>query len=144
MRKWVKGKIKQLFSWFSRKRKSIVKWSCIIGGIILCCYVFGFVLNCFIEGGFHFKISGWLLLDGKTFLYTGVLFSVFIFIALYYYHTHYWLFNSKNIIKGKERDKHIPANLEQARFETETEIERNFDTVYYDELPQREVNGIHR
>ncbi|MCX4363953.1 MAG: hypothetical protein OSJ74_11345, partial [Clostridia bacterium] len=100
-----------------------------MGVTLLCCYVFGFVINCFIVGGFHFKLSLRLLVDGKTFLYAGVLFSVAVFIALYYYHTHYWLFNSKNIIKGKERDKHIPANLEQAHFETDEEIKNNFETV---------------
>ena len=142
MRKWVKGKIKRILTLLSRKRKSIMKWSLGIGGVYLCCYVFGYVLNCFIAGGFHFKASGRLLFNGKTFLYSGVFFMLFGFIVLFYYHNHYWLFNSKNIIKGKERDKHIPANLEQARFETEAEIERNFDTVYYDELPKKEVKGI--
>ncbi len=142
MIRWVKDRIKQLWAWLLRKRKHIIKWSVIMGVTLLCCYVFGFVINCFIVGGFHFKLSLRLLVDGKTFLYAGVLFSVAVFIALYYYHTHYWLFNSKNIIKGKERDKHIPANLEQAHFETDEEIKNNFETVYYDELPQKEVKGI--
>ena len=142
MKKWLKGKIKLLFSWLTRKRKSIIKWSSILIVIYLCCYIFGYVLNCFIEGGFHFKASLLLLFAGKTFMYSGVFFMLFGFIVLFNYHNHYWLFNSKNIIKGKERDKHISANLEQARFESDEEIERNFDTVYYDELPEKEVKGI--
>lgn len=86
MGKWVKGKIKRILTLLSRKRKSILKWSLGIGGVFLCCYIFGYVLNCFIAGGFHFKASGWLLFDGKTFVYSGVFFMLFIFIALFYYH----------------------------------------------------------
>ncbi|MBD5086464.1 MAG: type IV secretory system conjugative DNA transfer family protein [Clostridiales bacterium] len=142
MRNWVKGKVRQLFLMLSNRRKSILKWFLILGGVILSSYVFGFSINCFIAAGFHLKISARLLFDGKTFLYSGVLCGLFLFFALYYYYTHYWIFNSKNIIKGKERDKHIAANLEQARFETETEIAKNFQTVYYDELPNTEVKGI--
>lgn len=142
MRNWVKGKVRQLFLMLSNRRKSILKWFLILGGVILSSYVFGFSINCFIAAGFHLKISARLLFDGKTFLYSGVLCGLFLFFALYYYYTHYWIFNSKNIIKGKERDKHITANLEQARFETETEIAKNFQTVYYDELPETEVKGI--
>ena len=142
MKNWVKGKIRQLFFRLSCRRKSILKWSLIFAVVILSCYIFGFVINCFIVGGFHLKISASLLFDSKTFLYSGVLCGLFLFFALYYYYTHYWIFNSKNIIKGKERDKHITANLEQARFETETEIVKNFQTVYYDELPKTEIKGI--
>ena len=76
MIRWIKGRIKRLRAWLLRKKKSIIKWSVITFATLLCCYVFGFVINCFISGGFHFKFSVRLLIDGKTFLYTGVLFSV--------------------------------------------------------------------
>lgn len=142
MKNRVKEKIRQLFFRLSCKRKNILKWSLILVGVILSCYIFGFFINCFVSGGFHLKLSFRLLFDGKTFIYSGVLCGLSMFIALYYYYSHYWIFNSKNIIKGKERDKHITANLEQAHFETEMEIAKNFQTAYYDELSETEIKGI--
>lgn len=123
-------------------KKKIIKYAVILGVTVLCCYFFGYSLNCFIKGGYHLKYSARWLFDGQTFMFTGVILLVAVFIAASYYYTHYWLFNSKNIIKGKERDKHIAANLEQARFESEKEITKNFQTVYYDKLAETEVKGI--
>lgn len=139
---WIKNKIKQLLSEIKDNRKRIIKWCCIIFGILVGCYFFGYSLNCFIKGGYHLKYSSRWLFDGQIFIFTGVILLVAVFIAVSYYYTHYWLFNSKNIINGKERDKHIAANLEQAWFESENEIAKNFQTVYYDELAETEVKGI--
>lgn len=125
-----------------RSKRQIIKWAIILGTVVFCCYFFGFTVNCFVKSGYHLKYSARFLFDGQTFVFTGVFILLAILIASMYYYTHYWLFNSKNIIKGKERDKHISANLEQARFESEREIEKNFQTVYYDQLPTTEVKGI--
>lgn len=57
-------------------------------GSVFCCYVFGFILNCFVKGGFELNYSAGLLFDGKTFLYTGAFCGATLFIALYYYYTH--------------------------------------------------------
>ena len=54
-----------------------------------------------------------------------------------YYHKHYWLKNSNKIIKGNERDNDIKTNLEQAKFQTEKEIAKNFEVAEYDTLPLR-------
>ena len=140
--KWVKERWKQFISFLWKQRKEFVKWAAIFGVVFFCCYFFGFTLNCFIEGGFKFGYSAEHLFDGKTFLYTGAFCLVALFIVLYYYYTHYWIFNSKNIIKGNKRDKDISANLEQAHFQTESEIGQNFQTISYDELPQKEIRGI--
>ena len=140
--RWVKDKTKQFFSFLWRQRARVIKWAAIFGVVFFCCYFFGFTLNCFVEGGFELNFSARLLFDGKTFLYTGAFCLVALFIVLYYYYTHYWLFNSKNIIKGNKRDKDISANLEQAHFQTENEIEQNFQIISYDELPQKEIKGI--
>lgn len=138
----IKRIFKRLHDFFKRFKPRLIKWAIIIGVTALCCFFFGFTLNCFIKGGYHLKYSFSLLFDGQTFLFAGVFILLAIMIAATYYYTHYWLFNSKNIIKGKERDKHISANLEQARFESEREIEQNFQTLYYDELGQNDVIGI--
>ena len=61
-------------------------------------------------------------------------------IGLYYY-KHYWLLNSKNIIKGKKRDLHLTANLEQSRFQTDKDLETNFQIVDYEELKNTEIIG---
>ena len=140
--RWVKDKTKQFFSFLWRQRARVFKWAAIFGVVFFCCYFFGFTLNCFVEGGFELNFSARLLFDGKTFLYAGAFCLVALFIVLYYYYTHYWLFNSKNIIKGNKRDKDISANLEQAHFQTENEIEQNFQIISYDELPQKEIKGI--
>lgn len=140
--RWVKNTAKQVLSFLWEKRGKFVKWVAIFGVVFFCCYVFGFTLNCFVKGGFELNYSAGLLFDGKTFLYTGAFCGATLFIALYYYYTHYWIFNSKNIIKGNKRDKDISANLEQAHFETEQEIEQNFQITYYDRLPQTEIRGI--
>lgn len=140
--RWVKVKTKQVLSFLWGKRKKFFKWAAILGGVFLCCYFFGFTLNCFVEGGFELNYSVRLLIDEKTFLYTGACCGVALFIALYYYYTHYWIFNSKNIIKGRKKDKHISANLEQAHFQTEEEIERHFREVNYDELKDIEIQGV--
>ena len=138
---WVKERWKQFISFLWKQRKEIVKWAAILGVVFFSCYFFGFTLKCFIEGGFKFGYSAEHLFDRKTFLYTGAFCLVALFIVLYYYYTHYWIFNSKNIIKGNKRDKDISANLEQAHFQTESEIGQNFQIITYDELSQKEIRG---
>lgn len=123
-------------------KKKLILWVAIFGIVICSCYFLGFTLNCFIAAHYHLRYNIALLFSGKTFLYAGALCLVALLIVLLYYYNHYWIFNSKNIIKGRERDKHISANLEQARFETEAEIGKNFLTVNYDNLPKTEIKGV--
>ncbi len=106
------------------------------------CYLFGFVLNCFISHGFVFRFDIRLLFNGRTFLYTGLLCLVALLIVLFYYYKHFWLFNSKNVMRGNKGDKRIDVNLEQARFQTEKEINENFTRMEYGELSEKEIVGI--
>jgi type IV secretion system protein VirD4 len=98
------------------------------------CYAVGFLFNTYISGGFRFVFNPRLFIDGKTVIYTGVLLLVALFLLLWYYHKHFWLFHSRNVIKGNKRDSDIKVNLEQARFEDEKEINRNFPRHEYAEL----------
>lgn len=140
--KWIKGLPKWFMALIRRNKSKIIKWSLILGIAILGCYFLGYTLNCLIKAGFRLNYKAILLLHDDTFTYTGVFMLITVFIALMYYYTHYWIFNSKNIIKGRNRDKHIHANLEQARFQSEADIEQNFQEVFYDELPTTEIKGV--
>ena len=139
---WLKDLPRKWWAWAQGRRKKLIKWGITVGVVLLGCFLLGFSLNCFIQAGYRLNLKAQLLLDGQTYVFAGLFLLLSGFVALFYYYTHYWLFNSKNIIKGRERDKHIFANLEQARFQNEREIAENFQTVDYSELPNTEVKGI--
>ena len=139
---WLKFLPTKLYGWVEQRRKKIIKWGITVGVVLLACFLLGFSLNCFIQAGYRLNLKAQLLLDGQTYVFAGLFLFLSGFVALFYYYTHYWLFNSKNIIKGRERDKHIFANLEQARFQSEREIAENFQVVDYTDLPNTEVKGI--
>lgn len=105
------------------------------------CYFFGFVLCSLIHNNFKFVFKWWYFTDGKTFLFAGFFLLVEMVIVLWYYQKNYWLLNSKNIIKGKKRDLHLPANLEQSRFQSNDELAKNFTTLEFQELKDTEIIG---
>lgn len=123
-------------------RKKLLTILIAMGAILLFCYSLGFCLNSFVAAGFQFRLIPRLLADKNTFVYFGVFCGVALLLYLLYYYKYFWLKNSKNIIKGKESDKHILANLEHARFQTDKELKRNFQTVEYAELGAVSVKGI--
>ena len=139
---WLKDLPRKWWAWAQRRRKKLIRWGITVGVVLLGCFLLGFSLNCFIQAGYRLNLKAQLLLDGQTYVFAGLFLLLSGFVALFYYYTHYWLFNSKNIIKGRERDKHIFANLEQARFQSEREIAENFQVVDYTDLPNTEVKGI--
>lgn len=139
---WLKSLPTKLYGWVEQRRKKIIKWGITVGVVLLACFLLGFSLNCFIQAGYRLNLKAQLLLDSQTYVFAGLFLLLSGFVALFYYYTHYWLFNSKNIIKGRERDKHIFANLEQARFQSEREIAENYQVVDYTDLPNTEVKGI--
>ena len=139
---WLKKLSRKWWAWVQGRRKKLINWGIAVGVVLLGCFLLGFSLNCFIQAGYRPNIKAHLLFNNQTFAFTGLFLLLSGFLALLYYYNHYWLFNSKNIIKGRERDKHIFANLEQARFQSEREIEQNFQTVEYMDLPNTEVKGI--
>jgi type IV secretory pathway TraG/TraD family ATPase VirD4 len=100
-------------------------------------YVGGFSLTCAIKGRFDIRY----MLSGETIGFFALFLGLILAIVLAYYYRHYWLLNSKNIMKGKESDQHLASSLEQSRFETDEEIRKNFVTIDYDELKYSDVKG---
>lgn len=122
--------------------KKLTKLFLIIGGVLGISILTGFVMNCLFSNNFKFRIEGKLLFDGKTYLYALVLCVIAVLVWLSYYYKHYWLKNSKKIIQGDVRDNDVVANLEAARFQTDKEVNSNFDAVNYTNLANKEVVGI--
>lgn len=110
---------------------------------LLLCYAVGYFLNSFVSNGFvlKFEISTSYLLAKKTLLYTFELFAIFMLIYIY----SWWKGLGKNpkiIMQSNEKDKEIYTGLEQAHFQTEKEIAKNFVTVDYNKLPNLDIEGI--
>lgn len=104
-------------------------------------YFFGYLFNCLISNRFSMRLSLRLLVDGRTFLYMVLILIMEGLAFLLYYYTHYWLLNSKNIIKGKQGDLHLDANSESSRFQTEKDLEKNFRIIEYSKLKETMVTG---
>jgi type IV secretion system protein VirD4 len=100
-------------------------------------YVGGFSVSCLIKGRFDLRY----MLSGTTLSFFALFLGLTLAVVLAYYYRHYWLLNSKNIMKGKESDQHLASSLEQSRFETDDEIKKNFVTLDYDELKDSDVKG---
>lgn len=98
-----------------------------------------FVTNHFV---FDFKITPELLIAKNTFLYGFELFAVFMVINIFNWYKGIGK-NPKKLMQVKEGNQNeIYTGLEQAHFETQKEIETNFNTVSYDDLPNLEIEGI--
>jgi type IV secretion system protein VirD4 len=97
----------------------------------------GFSLACLIRKSFDIRY----LFSKEALGLSLVLFGILIALILYYAYSHYWLNHSKDFLKGKEGDKHLRANLEDSRFQTEGEIEKNYVTIPFSELKQKEIVG---
>lgn len=104
-------------------------------------YMFSFFLACFIGNHFRFGLSIRYLTDGRTFLFMGLILMLEVIALLLYYYSHYWLLNSKNIIKGKKGDLHLDANVESSSFQTDEEIKKNFKVIDFDDLKNTDITG---
>lgn len=124
--------------WTNRLKRLLIAVA-IVAGVSL---IAGFFLNCLFAHNFKFRLDGALLLDGRTYLYALLLCVIALTVVLAYYYKHYWLKNSKKIIQGDESDNDVAANLEQARFQTDEELAKNFTVVNYDELAAQNTVGI--
>lgn len=122
--------------------KRLIKILIISGSVIFASFLAGFFLNCLFSNNFKFRLDVRLLFSGKTYLYAFLLIVAALLVWLSYYYKHYWLKNSKKIIQGDERDNDVAANLEAARFQTEKEIDRNYERAEYIELANRKIAGI--
>lgn len=108
------------------------------------CYCSGYLLNMFVTNHFvfDFKITPELLIAKNTFLYGFELFAVFMVINIFNWYKGIGK-NPKKLMQVKEGNQNeIYTGLEQAHFETQKEIETNFNTVSYDDLPNLEIEGI--
>ena len=115
---------------------------CTIG--LMICYCFGYLLNMFVTNHFvfDFKITPELLIAKNTFLYGFELFAVFMVINIFNWYKGIGK-NPKKLMQVKEGNQNeIYTGLEQAHFETQKEIETNFNTVSYDDLPNLDIEGI--
>ena len=115
---------------------------CTIG--LMICYCCGYLLNMFVTNRFvfDFKITPELLIAKNTFLYGFELFAVFMVINIFNWYKGIGK-NPKKLMQVKEGNQNeIYTGLEQAHFETQKEIETNFNTVSYDDLPNLEIEGI--
>lgn len=113
-----------------------------LGVAIILCYIIGFILNCFITNDFVLKFDLYLLFSITTLKYFGLLFFISLLIILFYYHDNYWVINGKNIIKAKNGDERIKSNLEQSKFQSEKEVNYNFQKIDYSNLSKKDVVGI--
>ena len=108
------------------------------------CYCCGYLLNMFVTNRFvfDFKITPELLIAKNTFLYGFELFAVFMVINIFNWYKGIGK-NPKKLMQVKEGNQNeIYTGLEQAHFETQKEIEANFNTVSYDDLPNLDIEGI--
>ena len=115
---------------------------CTIG--LMICYCSGYLLNMFVTNHFvfDFKITPELLIAKNTFLYGFELFAVFMVINIFNWYKGIGK-NPKKLMQVKEGNQNeIYTGLEQAHFETQKEIETNFNTVSYDDLPNLDIEGI--
>lgn len=104
-------------------------------------YLAAFLINCLVGNNFVFKLSPDLLFAPKTLLYAFEFFAIIMMFFLFSWYKNIGK-NPKKIIQANEKDKEIYTGLEQAHFQTEKEIEKNFTTVDYKKLPQLEIEGI--
>ena len=108
------------------------------------CYCCGYLLNMFVTNHFvfDFKIKPELLIAKNTFLYGFELFAVFMVINIFNWYKGIGK-NPKKLMQVKDGNQNeIYTGLEQAHFETQKEIETNFNTVSYDDLPNLDIEGI--
>ena len=108
------------------------------------CYCCGYLLNMFVTNRFvfDFKITPELLIAKNTFLYGFELFAVFMVINIFNWYKGIGK-NPKKLMQVKDGNQNeIYTGLEQAHFETQKEIETNFNTVSYDDLPNLDIEGI--
>lgn len=117
--------------------KKAWKWILISIGAFWILYLLSFFLSCLIHQGFEPRY-----LVSKETVSFFLLFSLLaIVLALLYLYKHWWLFRSKKMMEGKNSDLHLSANLEEARFQSEKEIAKNFAILDWNELKDREIVG---
>lgn len=120
----------------------VFKNSIILFIIILFSFCVGYLINNFVSNNFVFKfsISSEILLSYKTYLYAFEVFAIIMLIFLFVWYKGAFK-NPKALMSTNEKDV-IYTGLEQAHFQTDEEIMKNYKTISYNDLPNIEVEGI--
>jgi type IV secretion system protein VirD4 len=126
----------------NRKCKTALKIAGVAAAILIVCYLSAFLLNCTFANGFRFRWDSDLFFERRTGTFFGLLAGVTALIFLLYYYKHYWLKATNRIIRGHRRDNGVETNLEQARFQSETDIRKNFKHSSFENLAAKDVVGI--
>lgn len=120
----------------------VFKNSIILFIIILFSFCVGYLINIFVSNNFVFKfsISSEILLSYKTYLYAFEVFAIIMLIFLFVWYKGAFK-NPKALMSTNEKDV-IYTGLEQAHFQTDEEIIKNYKTISYNDLPNIEAEGI--
>ncbi len=109
--------------------------------LFVLCYVVGFLANCFVANNFVFYLNFDLLFNLKTLIYSVFIYLIIVCLYLYNWYKNYWNKHAKNIMQNNGETA-IQAGLEQAHFQTEKELSKNFKQINFDNLSQQFVEGI--
>ncbi len=106
-------------------------------------YCVAYLANMFFSNNFVFEfvIDFNIAINTKTLIYTAFIFMIFVLIILMNYHKKLNK-DPKLILQAKEEDSDIITGLEQAHFQSQGELDKNFVTIDYLSLPQKDIEGI--
>lgn len=119
------------------KKKKASKIFLILLLVFWISYLLGLVLSCLVHKGFEPRY----LISRETMGFTALFLLLSLVAVLLYAYNHWWIFRSKKIMEGKDSDLHFSANLEEARFQSEEEMNKNYETYDFEELKDREITG---
>ena len=119
------------------KKKKASKMFLILLIVFWISYLLGLVLSCLV----HKRFEPRYLISRETMGFTALFLLLSLVAALLYAYNHWWIFRSKKIMEGKDSDLHFSANLEEARFQNEEEMNQNYGTYDFEELKDREITG---
>lgn len=119
------------------KKKKASKIFLILLIVFWISYLLGLVLSCLVHKGFEPRY----LISRETIGFTALFLLLSLVAVLLYAYNHWWIFRSKKIMEGKDSDLHFSANLEEARFQSEEEMNKNYETYGFEELKDRKITG---
>jgi len=113
-----------------------------IGTVFSCCYVGAFVLNCFLNTKFKFVFDIKLLANLSTIKLWFFLLFIFCVVYLMHYHKHFWLNRGNKIMTSNDKDSDIKTNLEGAKWQSESDLNKNFCVLEFDALATSNAIGM--
>lgn len=119
------------------KKKKASKIFLILLIVFWMSYLLGLVLSCLVHKGFEPRY----LISREAMGFTALFLLLSLVAVLLYAYNHWWIFRSKKIMEGKDSDLHFSANLEEARFQSEEEMNKNYETYDFEGLKDREITG---